>query len=257
MVAGVAVVVAALTVPASSAGPVVPVVSESVAQGRAVLALQQAQAAARQAAAQQAAARQAAVARQLAARRAAARQLEAQRAAAARAAASAAVARPVRAPAPVLAPAVVRPAETAAQRGSRVLASLHYDLGRLGYRIEFLPAKGGYLGMTIGSRKLVQIYVRSSQSDLVLAHSIAHEVGHVLDFTRGNESTRAQYLSIRRLDPRLTWYGCSGCSDFRTPAGDWAEVFAYWLAGPGDFRSQMAGAPTNAQLRSLDALFRL
>ncbi|MCW2599131.1 MAG: hypothetical protein JWM02_960 [Frankiales bacterium] len=151
----------------------------------------------------------------------------------------------------------VRRTESAVQRGQRVLASLHYGWQTLGYRFEFLPSRAGYLGLTIPRQKLVQIYVRGSQSDLVLAHSIAHELGHVLDLTRGSGAKRAQYLSIRTLSQRLTWYGCSGCTDYQTPAGDWAEVFAYWLAGPGDFRSQLAAAPASGQLAALGPLFRL
>lgn len=210
----------------------------------------------------------------LAAARAAA--LRAQQAAA-RAAVRAVVARPVARPAvkvaakPAAKPAVRRVVkvaakpvakpvaavvETAAQRGQRVLASLHYDWQALGYRFVFLPGQKGLLGMTSGADKTVTIYVRSTQSDLILAHTIAHELGHVLDFTRGTADRRSTYLRIRGLNPNLAWFGCSGCTDYATPAGDWAEVFAYYLAGPGDFRSQMQSAPTAGQLLQLGALFR-
>jgi hypothetical protein len=151
----------------------------------------------------------------------------------------------------------VRRVESAAQRGARVLASLRYPYQWLGYRIEFLPDKHGYLGLTRSDQRLIQIYVRSSESDLVLSHSIAHEIGHALDFSRSSLVTHRAYLTIRGLSTSLDWYGCSGCTDYRTPAGDWAEVFAYWLAGPGDFRSQVAGAPSRTQLKALGALFAL
>lgn len=147
--------------------------------------------------------------------------------------------------------------ETAAQRGARVLASLHYDWRALGYRVQFLPARGGYLGLTVPAQRLIQVYVRSGQSDLVLAHTIAHELGHALDFSRATADRRQRYLALRGLPAGSPWFGCSGCTDYATPAGDWAEVFAYALAGPGDFRSQMAGAPTAAQLTGLRALFGL
>jgi hypothetical protein len=162
---------------------------------------------------------------------------------------------PARVPRP--ATAQVRRTESAAQRGARVLASLHYPWQRLGYRVEFLPAKAGYLGQTDFDDRVVEIYVRIAESDLVLAHSIAHELGHVLDFTRGSAATRALYLSTRGLGRSLAWFGCSGCTDFRTPAGDWAEVFAYWLAGPGDFRSELAGPPTPRQLAVLRLVFSI
>ncbi len=157
----------------------------------------------------------------------------------------------------VPAPTVRRLVESPAQRGARVLASLHYPYQRLGYRIQFLPDKHGYLGLTVPEQRLIQIYVRSSESDLVLSHSIAHEIGHALDFSRSSLVTHRTYLTMRGLSTSRDWFGCSGCTDYRTPAGDWAEVFAYWLAGPGDYRSQVAGAPSRTQLRALGALFAL
>jgi hypothetical protein len=149
---------------------------------------------------------------------------------------------------------VVRP-ETASQRGTRVLNSLHYNWQRLGYKIKFLPGRTGYLGLTDGNTKTVTIWVRAQQTDLVLAHTIAHELGHVLDFTQGNPAKRATYLTLRGINPLTPWFGCGGCTDYATPAGDWAEVFAYWLAGPGDFRSQMAPPPNAAQMSAIRLLY--
>jgi hypothetical protein len=54
----------------------------------------------------------------------------------------------------------------------------------------------------------------------------------------------------------MSWYGCDGCTDYRSPAGDWAEVFAYWLAGPGDFRSQMGPPPDAAHMALIAQLYR-
>lgn len=91
--------------------------------------------------------------------------------------------------------------ETVTQRGARVLASLSYPWQRLGYRIEFRPGARGLLGLTVPDERLVRVYVRAGESDLVLRHSIAHELGHVLDFTRGNPATHAVFFSLRGADP--------------------------------------------------------
>ena len=156
----------------------------------------------------------------------------------------------------VAAPA--HPAETFAQRGQRIYASFHYDLGKLGYRIVFKPYARGLLGLTDSGSRTVTVYVRSTESDLVLAHSIAHEMGHALDFSRGSDGKHQLYLSIRQLhSPLADWFGCNNCTDYSTAAGDWAEVFAQWLAGPGDFRSQMAGVPSRSELSQLTPLFSL
>lgn len=142
-------------------------------------------------------------------------------------------------------------------RGTRIYNSFHYDVTKLGYRMVFKPSVHGLLGLTDGGARTVTVYIRSSESDLVLAHSIAHEIGHALDFSRGSEAKHQLYLSIRHLSTSQYWYGCNNCTDYSTPAGDWAEVFAQWLAGPGDFRSRMAGVPSSSQLSQLGELFRL
>ncbi|MCU1601893.1 MAG: hypothetical protein JWO22_2602 [Frankiales bacterium] len=147
-------------------------------------------------------------------------------------------------------------AETPNQRGQRVLASLHYNWQRLGYKVVFKPERKGYLGYTDGTTKTVTIWVRTRETDVVLAHTIGHELGHVLDFTHGNDAKHALYLSLRGISPTTPWYGCYGCTDYRTPAGDWAEVFAYWLAGPGDFRSEMGPPPSKAKMAAIAALYK-
>ncbi|MGZ6826976.1 MAG: hypothetical protein ACXVGH_09295 [Mycobacteriales bacterium] len=246
--------------PTATGGPAARVAA--VEHAAVVTATGRAAAEASRTAAARAAASRAAQARRTAALRAASARAASLRAASLRAEAARTrvLPAPLRAAAPVAAAAaVLRPvaaAETPAQRGARVLASLHYPYQALGYRFVFLPGRAGYLGLTDAGARQVTIWVRSSESDPVLAHTIAHELGHVLDFTRGTPVRRARYLLVRGL-PSQPWLGCDGCTDFRTPAGDWAEVFAQWVAGPGDFRSEMAGAPTRAQLTALDALFTL
>ena len=145
--------------------------------------------------------------------------------------------------------------ESAQQRGQRVLTSLHYDWQRLGYRIVFLPERRGYLGYTDGATKTITIWVRTRETDVVLAHTIAHELGHALDFAHNNAAKHAAYLTLRGINPTTDWYGCNGCTDYRSPAGDWAEVFAYWLAGPGDFRSQMGPPPDKAHMAAISQLY--
>lgn len=156
----------------------------------------------------------------------------------------------------VVGPAISTLSPTA--RAQRIYAGFHYDIGRLGYRIVFRPSTPGLLGLTDSVTRTIALYVRPSESDLVLAHTIAHEMGHALDFTGGTALKHQQYQAVRRITRSASlWYGCNDCTDYTTSAGDWAEVFAQWLAGPGDYRSKMAPAPTSAQLLLLAPLFRL
>jgi hypothetical protein len=62
-------------------------------------------------------------------------------------------------------------------------------------------------------------------------------------------------MEARGIRPNTPWFGCNGCSDFNTPAGDFAETFAYLLLGPGNFSGKIASAPTGEQAVSLKTFF--
>ena len=141
------------------------------------------------------------------------------------------------------------------RRGQEALDSLNYPWRDLGYRIEFRDYQGGRLGSANSRSKRIVIFVKRGQSQQSLRITIAHELGHALDFEHATARRRDDYRIVRRIDRSAAWYPCDGCSDYRSHAGDWSEVFAYWLAGPGDFRSQVAPAPTAEQLRRLEPLF--
>lgn len=160
-----------------------------------------------------------------------------------------------------------RPRRTAAQpgvretrqayadrRGRAALASLGYPTERLGYTIVFRPYTGGVLGRADGRARVVTLFVKPGQSELSLRVTLAHEIGHVVDYLTSTSASRRDYLAARGISPRA-WFPCSGCSDYASPAGDFAEVFALWLAGPGDFRSRLAGPPARAQLHELGLRF--
>lgn len=143
---------------------------------------------------------------------------------------------------------------TVEERGRAALRALAYDPASLGYRVRFLPYRGDLLGTTHRRSRLITVYVQRGQSELTLRTTIAHELGHALDFAHGDDERRDAYRQVRGL-PGGRWFPCDSCDEYASPAGDFAEVFAVWLAGPGDFRSRLAGPPTPAQLRELAPLF--
>lgn len=142
------------------------------------------------------------------------------------------------------------------QRGQAALRGLGYDWRALDYRVVFRSYKGGVLGTANRRTRLITIYVKPGQSVLSLRTSLAHELGHALDFSHGNEQRRDSYRRIRGLSPGSAWFPCDRCNDLSSPAGDFAEVFATWLVGPGDFRSRLKCPPDARQLADLAGLFR-
>lgn len=143
----------------------------------------------------------------------------------------------------------------ATRRGEAALASLHAK-PVAGWKVHFEIYHGRYLGMADSGTKTVTLWVKATDSRQQLRITLAHELGHVLDYTTVGGSQRSQYLSLRGQSASTTrWYPCNGCEDYAYPVGDFAEVYALWLAGPGDFRSRFAATPTSAQLTRLGAFF--
>lgn len=143
------------------------------------------------------------------------------------------------------------------RRGATMLARIRYPYWGLAFSIDFLGARAGFLGYTSYRDRIIEVYVRpcSEESDVVLEHTIAHEIGHAVDDSFSDETRRAQWDRVRGIPAGTPWYGCSTCSDYDTPAGDFAETFAYWQVGPSDYRSLIAPPPAPAQLREVAALF--
>ena len=142
-------------------------------------------------------------------------------------------------------------------RGRAALAWLRYDWRALGYEVRFRPYDGRALGTANRRTRLITVYVRPGQSELSLRVSLAHELGHALDFEHGTTQRRDAYRRLRGLPSSSPWFPCDRCDDLASPAGDFAEVFALWLVGPGDFRSRLKGPPDRQQLADLAGLFVL
>lgn len=138
-----------------------------------------------------------------------------------------------------------------ARRGAAALDLISYPWQELGWQITFHAARNGVLGIASHSERRIRMYVRSSHSDRLLAFSVAHEIGHAVDFELGTPASHARWLELRGIDPDTPWYGCEGCADLETPAGDFAEVFAVWQVGPVDYRSRMAPMPTGEEMDML------
>lgn len=140
-------------------------------------------------------------------------------------------------------------------RGEAALATISYPWRQLlpEWRIDFLPEKSGLYGLTMVPEERIEIYVRDGQSTELLAHVIAHELGHAVDVSLNDGPDRRRWEEARGLSPAPWWPG-SGATDFSTGAGDFAESFAAWQVGDLSFRSELGDAPTTAQIELLAEL---
>ncbi len=147
------------------------------------------------------------------------------------------------------------PAQDPDAVGRAALEMIDYPWQDLGWEIRFRPARAGYLGLAVGPKRRIDIFVRPDHSVTDVAHTVAHELGHAVDLTYGSEYRRSEYQRMRGLSPDADWFGCDACSDYATPAGDFAEVFEYWLLGGADFRSRLGGPPDAETLEHISTLF--
>lgn len=144
---------------------------------------------------------------------------------------------------------------TAADRSAAALSMIDYDWQGTGYTIDFAGGRSGLLGATSVADRTITIYVRDDEPVAQIAHILAHELGHAVDLAYTTPEEREQYRAIRGLGS-VPWYPtCSACTDYATPAGDFAETFAYWLLGPTEFRSTIAPPPDADQLAALSVVF--
>lgn len=145
--------------------------------------------------------------------------------------------------------------QTITARGSAALATISYPWQQLlpEWTIDFLPEKSGLYGLTLVPERRIEIYVRDGQTEELLAHVIAHELGHAIDVTLNDGPDRRVWEETRGIGGEPWWPG-NGTSDFSTGAGDFAESFAAWQVGSGSFRSTLGDPPTQEQIELLAGL---
>ena len=159
--------------------------------------------------------------------------------------------------APAVPPPATAQADPLEKRRTAILALIAYPWQDLGYKIEFLGPRPGYRAMTISDKRRIEIYVRPGDSVESQAFDLAHEIGHAFDLERNNSERRKKWRELRGIDAGTPWFGCNRCPDYATPAGDFAETFAYLLLGPGSYHSRLGAPPTAAQISVLAEFCRI
>jgi hypothetical protein len=114
---------------------------------------------------------------------------------------------------------------------------------QLGYTLHVAGPVRGLRGQTDPNRRTITLFIAAGEAPFMVAHDLAHELGHAYDAERLTAAERAAYLRARGA-PRAPWLP-DGASDYRSGAGDFAEVFALCHAASPVFRSRLAGRPEN------------
>jgi hypothetical protein len=146
------------------------------------------------------------------------------------------------------------PPEEAA-RHAAVLALIQFPWQQLEYEIVFLPARKGFRALTIPAKRRIEVYARPQDDVRMIAYDLAHEIGHAIDVSLNTEEIRRKWLEFRGLNPTTVWFGCNRCSDYNTPAGDFAETFARIVLGPEFFRGRIAPAIPESDLPAAMSFF--
>lgn len=141
----------------------------------------------------------------------------------------------------LLMPAGPAPAACRMPDGPTALSMVEYPSP---WPITFAGPRRGYLGVTNLTQQRITIYLRCGLSEASVATTIAHEIGHAVDWTMNSEEDRRRWMGERGITPR-PWFPAWGARDFASPAGDFAEVFAWFHAPRTGFKSRLGPVPAS------------
>jgi hypothetical protein len=156
-----------------------------------------------------------------------------------------------------ISPTLLSPKLKVDSRVEQALALIKYPWQDLGFEIVALGRRTGYRAMTLIDERRIEVYERAGETPDLVAFDLAHEFGHAFDLKYNDDQRRLQWKRLRGIRNNTPWFGCNGCPDYSTPAGDFAETFAYLLLGPGSYHSRMAPAPAQNQVAELASFCKI
>jgi hypothetical protein len=115
---------------------------------------------------------------------------------------------------------------------------------QLGYTLRVAGPVAGLRGRTDTGAHTITLFVSPHDTPNVVAHDLAHEIAHAFDAQRMTAGQRAAYLRARGV-PNAPWFPGAQASDYRSGAGDFAEVFALCHAASPVYRSRLATRPAD------------
>lgn len=147
--------------------------------------------------------------------------------------------------------------QTPAEVGAQALRLISYPWGNLSVVVIFAGPNPNMRARTdlLSDHDQITAFVRPTDTARTVAVSIAHEIGHLIDYERLTDADRQDWLRERGR-PDAAWWTCNFCDDYGVGSGDFAETFAAWEVGPFDYRSQLAPLPSSAEMQSLSRFFQ-
>jgi hypothetical protein len=141
-------------------------------------------------------------------------------------------------------PTPLEPRDAAAARAvvARAQRLISVTPAQLGYTLRVAGPVAGLRGQTDNATRTITLFVAPHDAPHVVAHDLGHELGHAFDATRLTAAQRAGYLRARGF-PNAPWLPGRKASDYRSGAGDFAEVFALCHAASPLYRSRLAARP--------------
>ena len=112
------------------------------------------------------------------------------------------------------------------------LGQIDYPWQSLGTSIKFVSWHRGrrrkWHGLAFLADNRIEIYPRSWDKPIEVAHTVAHEIGHIVDWIFLTDEDRSHWRRVRGFSQDYPWYGSRLRPDWKDPSGDFAECFAAW-----------------------------
>jgi hypothetical protein len=125
---------------------------------------------------------------------------------------------------------------------ARAMTLVDLDPRSVGATVRVAPPRKGVRAEFDPDSRVVTLYADPRDPPDLLAHDIAHELGHAFDTASMTRAQHDQYLR-RRGHPGTRWWAAPGTADYAVGAGDFAEVFSSCFSASPEFRGRLGPRP--------------